>query len=353
MMSMMRDTLDGRLDFSRFLIDMHGFIPVPMIITEPALGGFGGVLAPVFMKQKKVEGYDGYIPPDITAAVALLTVNGSYGFGAFRMGSFPKKGIKYRIGILSSSLNINFYRTLPNLGEKSFLFNFKTTPVFLSVSKKIDRRNLYLGLTYAYAYTKVSAEFSEALPPDISLGELDSRVSTFGLFTEVDKRDNIFTPDKGYFIHLEGKFNGSWTGSDYDYQRIDLPFNVFFPIRRNWISGFRVEVNHVFNDPPFYLLPSLRMRGIPAARYQGRTTVAFETEQRYDLDGRWSVLGFLGYGITSFSDESIAEGSEVVTFGTGFRYLIARAFKVRAGIDVAWGPDSFGWYIVFGHNWNR
>jgi hypothetical protein len=38
---MMRDTLDGQLDFSSFLIDAHGFIPIPFIVTEPALGGFG------------------------------------------------------------------------------------------------------------------------------------------------------------------------------------------------------------------------------------------------------------------------------------------------------------------------
>ncbi len=40
-MAMMRDTLDGKLGFSSFLIDAHGFVPVPMIITEPAIGGFG------------------------------------------------------------------------------------------------------------------------------------------------------------------------------------------------------------------------------------------------------------------------------------------------------------------------
>ncbi len=36
--SVMMDTLDHKLDFSRYLIDMHGFIPWPSIISEPALG---------------------------------------------------------------------------------------------------------------------------------------------------------------------------------------------------------------------------------------------------------------------------------------------------------------------------
>jgi hypothetical protein len=52
-------------------------------------------------------------------------------------------------------------------------------------------------------------------------------------------------------------------------------------------------------------------------------------------------------------DQSFSEAKTVYNFGTGFRYLLARAFKLRAGIDIAKGPDSVGWYIVFGHNWNR
>ena len=349
----MRDTLDGRLDLSRYLIDAHGFIPVPMIITEPALGGFGGLIAPVFLKPKKVEGYDGYIPPDITAALGMYTANGSYGAGAFRSGSFPLQGIKYRLGFMYANLNLKFYRTFPIIGEKSFLFNFESTPIFLSVSKKIHKLDVYLGLSYLYAKTKVKAKFTDALPPDVSLPELNSHVSTLGLFTELDKRDNVFTPDKGFIAHLAYNVDASWTGSDYNYQRLNIPINIFLLINKQWISGFRFEMNQVYDDPPFYLMPSINLRGIPAARYQGKTTLVVETEQRFDLDGRWSVLGFAGYGKTISPDESLFESQDVYSVGTGFRYLLARAFKVRTGIDVAWGPDSFGWYIVFGHNWNR
>ena len=39
--------------------------------------------------------------------------------------------------------------------------------------------------------------------------------------------------------------------------------------------------------------------------------------------------------------------------GVGFRYLIARLFKLRMGVDIARGPDQFAYYIVFGHYWDR
>src|SRR5689334_22891285 len=61
----MRDTLDGKLDFSSFIIDANGFLPIAMIITEPAFGGFGVGAGPLFIKRKKrPEGYKGHLPPD-------------------------------------------------------------------------------------------------------------------------------------------------------------------------------------------------------------------------------------------------------------------------------------------------
>jgi hypothetical protein len=36
---------------------------------------------------------------------------------------------------------------------------------------------------------------------------------------------------------------------------------------------------------------------------------------------------------------------------TGFRYLLARKFKLRVGVDIARGPEDFAYYIVFGSNW--
>jgi hypothetical protein len=66
----LKDTLDGKFDFSSFLIDAKGFIPVPFIITEPAVGGLGLAVVPIFLTpKKKPAGYTGYIAPDITQAL--------------------------------------------------------------------------------------------------------------------------------------------------------------------------------------------------------------------------------------------------------------------------------------------
>ena len=47
-----KDSLDGAFDFSNFLMEVNGFVPVPYIITEPAVGGFGGALGLVFIRKQ-------------------------------------------------------------------------------------------------------------------------------------------------------------------------------------------------------------------------------------------------------------------------------------------------------------
>lgn len=351
--AMMRDTLDGQLDFSRFLVDAHGFIPIPFIITEPAFGGFGFALIPVFITPSKSKYATQRTPPDITGAIGMYTVNDSWLLGGFRLASIPKWSMKYRVAVAYADLNLTFYRDVTNIGEKQFEFNFVSKPVLLSLSKKVSKQEIYLGLQYTYLKNNIKPLFSEELPESITERELNSTAATFSPFLDWDRRDNTFTPNHGAIIRFQYDFNDKWTGSDYTFQRLNGNLNWFLPVKPNWISGIRVEVQHVLQDPPFYMLPFINLRGIPTFRYQGNTTALIETEQRFDLNRRWSAVGFAGYGKAIQENESFGDGTNVYNIGGGFRYLLARVFNVRAGLDIGFGPDSWGYYIVFGHNWNR
>jgi hypothetical protein len=349
---MLRDTLDHKLDFSRFIIDAKGFLPVAMIITEPALGGIGLAAAPLFISPKKSPDPNKYTAPDITVAAAMYTANKSWMLGAVHIGSWPKAGIKYRFGAFYGDINLNFYPTVKDK-EVKLDFNIRTVPVFASISKSISKNDIHLGLKYVFLRTKLVPNFVDTIPAIIPEKDLDSHAAALGVFLDWDKRNSIFTPDKGIRANMEYSVNDNWTGSDFEYQKLAGFVHWFVPIRSKWISGLRLEGQQVFDTPPFFLNPTIIMRGIPALRYQGASTVLAETEQRYDFNLRWSALAFGGIAQVVDKDQSFGDGKTVYNAGVGFRYLVARAFKLRAGIDVAIGPDSWGYYIVFGHNWNR
>lgn len=351
----MKDSLDNKFDVSHYLINMHGFLPVLAIISEPALGNFGLVLAPVFISpQKNTSNSDRFHFPDITALMGLYTLNKSWAVGAFRMGSFPKWGLRYRAGGMFGGINMNFYREVPLVGETQFDFNFDIKALMLELSKSIYRNRIFLGSSYVFANSLIAYK-QVFLPTEVFDPEdFDSRIGNLSLFTDIDYRNSIFTADKGLRIKANYLFNRPWTGSDYTFDRGDLLVHVFLQPAKKWVSAFRAEGMAISERAPFYSYPFIYMRGIPMMRYQGRQTLVFETEQRYDFNLRWSLVAFAGSG-KAFMDYHFRETTSnwVWAGGTGFRYLVSRLFNLRAGVDIARGPDAFAYYIVFGHSWNR
>ncbi len=347
----LRDTFDNKFDVSSFLVDMNGFIPVASIITEPALGSFGFVVAPVFISpQRNKSNTDRFHFPDITAAFGMYTLNNSWGVGVFRMGSIPKYGLRYRIGGAYASINMNFYRTLPLIGEKEFGLHMEVAGLLLECSKNIYRNRVFTGLNYSIANTLSGfTNTSDKLDKIFSDKEMKSTIANLGVFVELDYRNSIFTADKGVRLMATYLTNGEFTGSDFTFNRLNLLLNAYVQPTSKWVAGFRSEASAITDGAPFYAKPFIVMRGIPIMRYQGDQILLFETEQRFDLDSRWSLVAFAGTGKAFNSN---AENWNWAG-GTGFRYLLSRLFKIRAGVDIARGPEVFAYYIVFGHNWNR
>ena len=71
------DPQDGQLDLSYFLENPRGFLPVPIVITEPAVG-YGGGAAGLFLRPRKEAGEEGWARPDISAIGGIATQNGTW-----------------------------------------------------------------------------------------------------------------------------------------------------------------------------------------------------------------------------------------------------------------------------------
>ncbi len=351
---LMQDSLDGKFDVSNFLMDANGFLLVPQLITEPALGNIGIMLTPIFIHPNKHKDEGKYVAPNITAGFGGYTANKTWFAGAMRIASLPRLGLKYRVGAGYGSVNLDFYREVPALGERKFAFNFETFAFFGSITKEIGNSNVYAGVQYLFMKNKVSPEFDfTSLPDFIEDKALDNIQSSPGLLVEYDIRDNVFTPNSGTLISTNFRVNDEWTGSDFEFQNFKISALQYFKTTPKLVSGFRLETQLQFGDAPFYLEPGINLRGVPAARYQGNSTYLAETEQRYDFNLRWSGIAFTGVAKTLDYGESFNDSDLIYNYGVGFRYLIARKFKLRMGIDVAMSNNNFGYYIVFGSAWNN
>jgi hypothetical protein len=358
----LRDPLDGKFDMSEAIIEAGAFVPVPILITEPALGGFGGGIVPVFIEKKPLREINGepvLDRPDVTAGMFAYTLNGTWFVGGARVANIPKWGLHYTVGGGYGNINLDFYERRPSGDDKAYAFTAKVGGATLNVKKEIFDPRFLVGLHYGLgSFTGKLAEGTD-LPSFATEASLEGTVSTLGPIVEWDGRDGIFSTDRGMKIHTHYFASAHWLGSDFDYGKANAYVYGYVPVLRNadtgrgWVSAVRADWQQATGDPPFFLLPYVDMRGIPLVRYQGRTTLILETEQRFDVTRRWSAMAILGLAEAFDRYDEIADTDLIYTYGTGFRYLMARQFKLRMGIDVAKGPETWGYYIVFGSAWRR
>jgi hypothetical protein len=351
-----KDSLDGAFDLSDWIITSHGFIPVPYPITEPALG-FGGAIVPIFISPRKPPSTYGKkkklapSPPEITGGMAMYTSNKSWAAGLARSGAIRKWGLRYTIAAAYTDLNLKFYRTILD-EDREFDFNIKSTPVFLRVKKRLGYSNFHAG--FQYVFTKTDAKLQNTAHLIDSLfnpGDFENISSIPGLLVEYDSRDNVFTPNKGVKAHVNGNWSNAIFGSDNDYVHLNGFSYAYLPFSKKWIAGFRFDMQQVLGEIPFYFKPSIDLRGVPKGRYQGNTNMLVETEHRWNAFRRWSAVLFTGAGKAFDNFTDFGSSKWIYNYGAGARYLLARKLGLYMGVDVARGPEQFGYYIQFGNAW--
>ena len=102
---------------------------------------------------------------------------------------------------------------------------------------------------------------------------------------------------------------------------------------------------------PFFALPFVRLRGIPALRYQGESAGAVEVEGRYNFGKRWSAVAFAGVGFAEARVPFADTEDDIRAYGAGIRFLALKEQNVWLEVDVAKGPEDYAFYIQVGHPW--
>jgi len=345
-----KDTLDGAFDISEYMYNLHGFLPIPTVITEPAVG-YGGALAAVFFIPHKNKDSTRFQLPDFAGAAGGYTQNGTWFVGAGYVGFWKQDRIRYRGVFGYGDVNLKYYGSGDGfLSENPIKFNLSSYFFLQQIAFRIGNSGFLLGGRYKLSHTTVSAfQESEIIKPkDFKLTN-----SGVGFISEYEKLDNILSPTKGWRLNLSYDQFLKVLGSDRDFGNLSFFTLYYLQINKIWTSGFRVESLVATGDPPFYSLPFIALRGVPVMRYQGEITALIETEQQVVFTRRWGMVAFGGYGQTFNYSHDLLKGSKAWSAGAGVRYLIARRLGLKMGIDVARGPEDWAIYVVFGSAWLR
>ncbi len=344
------DTLDNALDVSYYLNNLHGFLPIISPITEPAVG-YGAAVAGLFFIPKKTDSKK-FTIPDIVGAAGGITSNKTWFAGAGYAGFWKGDHIRYR-GVLGyGDIKLKYYGTGNGYFDKHpAKFNLNTYFLLQQALFRIGESRFLLG--GKYELMKTDAVFLEDIEiPWIDPIDFKLVNSGIGLIAEYENLNNIFSPSKGLRVNLTYDQYLKIIGSDKDFGRFTFFLHYYQPvIKKIWTAGFRIESILATGNPPFYMMPFVYLRGVPAMRYQGEFTALVETEQEVTFTRRWSVVAFGGYGKAYKSLEKMDKNSSAWNAGAGFRYLIARLFGLKMGLDIARGPEQWAVYVVVGTSW--
>ncbi|HEX7853677.1 MAG TPA: hypothetical protein VF503_08295 [Sphingobium sp.] len=339
------DEEDHGLDFSNFLAG-GGFIPVPIIITEPAVdGGFG--LAAAFISTHPGK------PRQITKHIigAFKTGNGSDGIGYFQSGYLFDGRLNYKFGIGHGKITLESF---PSFAPQGVQYTNKYDYGILG-SAMLHLKDDRFSLGPLLDFRKLSSRLDIQGLPDDFASNFNHTLHTgaLGFGFHFDNRDNPLTPTKGTNAYIEGKFNRGAFGSDRDYETYAVETYAFDKFTSNLRFGYKFELKAIRGDFPVYFAPAIDLRGVQAMQYQGMNVLSTELELTWQLTPRWALLGFGGGGTSDGGSRRIYKDSGAIwAGGAGFRYKLARKLGFDAGMDFAYGPGGFVFYLQFGHAWS-
>ena len=341
------DPEDGYLDVSG-LLSRGGFLPVPIVITEPAVEGGLGV-AGQFIHPPTTPG----AAPGRTIIGGAYTGNGSWGGGLLRQGTLADGQLLYRFGLGLADLTLP---TFPFGGRTEIDYGNEMKFGFGNIRYKIPDTPFSVGPRFIYRTSDISLQAQGPLADRVNTiierftGE--RQYAALGLSMNYDTRNNPITPTQGINAILRYDVYSEALGSDREFNASQLAIHAFQQFGDTWSLGAKLRLEGVSADAPFFMSPAVDLRGIQSGRYQGDSALSIEAELRHQFTPRWAGVVFGGYGQTFVDNSRLYEPQDDIwTYGAGIRYRIARKLGIDVGLDVARGPEDTVFYIQFGHAW--
>lgn len=347
------DPDDGALDLSYFLEKPRGVLPVPIVVTEPAVG-YGGGMAGMFLRPRRDAGEEGWTRPNISVVGGIATENGTWAALGGDSSRWLDGRLRTLAGGATGTINLDFYGlgASPASADQAVRYSLAFSGALAQANWQLAPRSPWaVGLRYVYANVEPTLRDEPSFPALAAASRIT--VSAPTAILEFDTRDNVFTPTRGVYAESALLASREGFGASTDFERFDQVLIGWQPLANNVTLGAYAGYGWASTDAPFFLRPFIALRGVPAMRYQGDRTLSTEVEARWQFYGRWSVVAFGGAGKAWTDRDGLKFDQGVASGGAGFRYELARKFGMHVGIDFAHSPGTTAIYFIVGNAWFR
>ncbi len=179
-------------------------------------------------------------------------------------------------------------------------------------------------------------------------------ISATGLISLLDRREELFSPESGYYVENLLQVSGRATGADFRYARFTTDARLYLPVwrKQHHVLALNAYADVTTGEAPFNALPSIggnkRMRGFYEGRFRDNNLVLVQAEYRLPLFWRLGMVGFASAG-SVFSDwRQQTERPLRLAAGGGLRVRISRNDRLNIRVDAAFAKGSSGYYVTVG-----
>jgi len=342
------DQADRSNEIKGVVRDVKGtWLPVPIPVSNPTIGsGLQAALLYLHPQTSK----DPSVPSATSGIVGMYTDTDSKLVGGFHDGNWKEDLYRFRALAGTGEFNLDYYGSTndPTLRDNPVPYSISSDIILSQLLRRIPgSQDWYLGLRYMYIDSNVTFDpgnLSSGLPPISD----DMVTSSLGLMLTYDSRDNNYYPTSGSHAEAVWMRDKETWGSDFEFNKLTSFYNYYHQLSPKDILAFRVNLATTDGDVPFYLLPSLKLRGFAAGRYKDNSAISGHVEWRRKFLPRWGFILFSEAGSVADSVDSLFKAKTITSYGGGIRWQVTQDKKLNMGIDVGYSDGESAVYIQVG-----
>jgi len=232
------------------------------------------------------------------------------------------------------------------------LYNVNFPRVRLNLMKLL-KPSWYMGIRYWFdGYDIVKTQVGGILENENIEGADGGIVSSLGLISLYDSRDNYNYPSEGTYLEVLALPNYQFLGSDFEFSRFSIDYVKFLSYNKNILALNLFGVS-ILGEAPFNELAFIggrnKMRGYFEGRYRDRNLLMAQAEYRRFLFWKIGMVAFAGVGTVARNISDYEINKLKSTGGLGIRYQLDEKEKINIRLDYGIGEEgNSGIYLTIG-----
>lgn len=289
---------------------------------------------------------DSLLPVSNVSLTGELATNNYYSVGINGVHIFPNNTHRINYNLDFVSFSTYFW----GVGYKMNINDTNETPYNLfELSLTADYewqlwRNAFFGPAVEVSYTNARDVDDKALWGD---ADMEYPTISAGIIFQVDTRDNLTAPKRGYLFEFKQLFSPRFLGNgNNSFSITELSYNIYKPLWQGATIAGRIHGSWSYGDTPWSKLPVLggdAMRGYYEGRYRDKCATDVTVELRQHVYRRSGVAVWSGVGTVYDKFSEIRFDRLLPEIGVGYRWEFKRNTNIR--LDIGFGKHSSGFQI--------